>query len=148
MKKSKTLFKNEIRNLLWQNVQAEELVGLTSEERRIKFEENNRAFEQLLEKFPKTILRITVWIFDAADNDDESGSFVENLDETLNKLVLPADDVCLYLNEDNEVILKTEYHECVAYSQLRGVEHNHNIYDDNIYDDVIKSSTSIGQKFY
>lgn len=122
MKKTINKFNIEIRKLLWKSIEDEELVGLTSEERTLKIENNGRAFEQMLEKFPKTVGRTTVWRYDAADIDDECGSYVENLDETLHRLVLPADDVSLFINEDNLVILETDYRGCVAYSQLRGVE--------------------------
>lgn len=121
MKKQINFFKIESKEMLWQNIKDEELVGLTPEEKDRKFEKNHRAFEQVLEQFQdKRVARTTVWKFDAAEKDDECGVYEETISDTIQKMILPADAVRVFQNEDNETILETEFHGCVAYSHIRG----------------------------
>ena len=77
---------------------------------------------QLWEIFPlpKKLERASVWTF-FDDGSIATDVVVETLDETVLKMVLPAEECTIYLSDDNEVVIATEYHECEVLSTLRGV---------------------------
>ena len=80
------------------------------------------SLRQLWEIFPlpKKLERASVWTY-FDDGSIATDVVVETLDETVLKMVLPAEECTIYLSEDNKVVIATEYHECEVLSTLRGV---------------------------
>ena len=76
------------------------------------------SLEQLIELFPQKLQRTSAWgFFDSGDT--STGTFIETLDETIRKMVLPAEEVTVFMNSDDEVTLVTEYRDCEVISTLR-----------------------------